>query len=81
MINREETGNNPDEIGRNKQKNKNVEMFQYLESLLTNSNEVETKIRAIIITGNKCYHALYCSLQKRYKTPSLSVGLYKMTIR
>lgn len=28
MINRKETGNNPDEIGRKKQKNKNVEMFK-----------------------------------------------------
>jgi 3-oxoacyl-[acyl-carrier-protein] synthase III len=28
MINRKETGNNPDEIGRKKQKNKYVEMFK-----------------------------------------------------
>jgi hypothetical protein len=28
IINRKETGNNPDEIGRNIQKNKNVEMFK-----------------------------------------------------
>jgi hypothetical protein len=28
MINRKETGNNQDEIGRNKQKNKDVEMFK-----------------------------------------------------
>jgi len=81
MINRKETGNNPYEIGRNKQKNKNVEMLKYLESLLTNSKEVETKIKTSIITGNKCYHALCCSLKKRYKTPSLSVGLYKIIIR
>jgi hypothetical protein len=81
MINRKETVNNSDEIGINKQKNKNVEMFKYLDSLLTNSNEVETKIKASIITGNKCYHALACSLKERYKTPSLSVGLYKIIIR
>ena len=56
-------------------------MFKYLESLLTNSNEVETKINANIIAGNKCYHALSCSLKKIYKTPSFSVGLYKTIIR
>jgi hypothetical protein len=48
--------------------------------LVTNTSEVETEIKAMIIAGNKCYHALDCILKKRYITYSLKVGLCK-TVR
>jgi hypothetical protein len=48
--------------------------------LITNTNEVEAEIKARIIAGNKCYHALRHSLKKRYTTQGLRVCLYK-TIR
>jgi len=49
--------------------------------LLTNSNQFEAKTKASFIAGNKCHHAQCCNLKKRYKTPSLNVGLYKIIRR
>ena len=49
--------------------------------MVTNTSEVETEIKAMIIAGNKCYHALGHKLKKRYVTDSLRVGLYKTITR
>jgi hypothetical protein len=58
MINRKEKGNGPEEIEMNGRKYENVEMFKYLDSLITNTNEVEAEMKGRIIAGNKCDHAL-----------------------
>jgi hypothetical protein len=55
---------------------KNVEMFKYLGSLITNTNQVEVEIKARNIAGNKCYRALGHLL-----TQALRVGLYTTVIR
>jgi hypothetical protein len=68
MISRKEKGNEPEEIGINGHKYENIGMFKYLGSLITNTNEVEAEIKARIIAGNKCYHALGHLLKKRYMT-------------
>jgi hypothetical protein len=65
MINRKKQGNEPEEIEINGQKYENVEMFKYLGSLITNTNEVEAEIKVRIIAGNKCYHALGHLLKRR----------------
>jgi len=36
------------------QKYENVEIFKYLGTLITNANEADAKIKAKIISGNKC---------------------------
>jgi hypothetical protein len=59
----------------------NVEMFKYLCSLITNTNEVEAEIKVGITAGNKCYHAIGHLLKKRYITQALRVGLYKTIMR
>jgi hypothetical protein len=41
-----------------------VEMFKYLDSLVTNTNEVETEIKARIIAGHKCHDTLGHFLKK-----------------
>jgi hypothetical protein len=46
------------------QRYKNAEMFKYLLSLLTNTNEVETEIKATIIADGKCNHALDHTLKR-----------------
>jgi hypothetical protein len=81
MINRKKKGNEPEEIEINGQKDENVEIFKYLWSLITNTNEVEAEIKARIISGNKCYNALGHLLKKRYVTQALRVGLYKTIVR
>jgi hypothetical protein len=57
------------------------EMFKYLGSFVSNTHEVEREIKARIIAGNKCFHALGHLLKKGYRTHSLGVGLYKTVIR
>jgi hypothetical protein len=81
VVNRKKRGNEPEEIEINGQKYENVDVFKYLGSLITNTNEVEAEIKAKIIAGNKCYHALGHLLKKRYVTQALRVGLYKRIIR
>jgi phage tail sheath gpL-like len=71
MINRKKKGNEPEEIEINGNKYENVEMFKYLDSLITNTNEVEEDIKVRIIPGNKCYHALGHLLKKIYITQAL----------
>ena len=48
--------------------------------MLTNTNEVETEIKARIIADNKCYRALGRMLKGRYIAQSLREGLYKTLI-
>jgi len=50
-------------------------MLDYLGSLVTNSNKCETGVRAWVITGNKCYHALGHILKTRYVTIIKTVSL------
>jgi hypothetical protein len=45
LINRKKRGNEPEEIEINGQRYKNVEMFKYLGSLITNTDEIETEIK------------------------------------
>jgi hypothetical protein len=77
MINRKKKGNESEGTEINEQKYENAEMFKYLGSLITNTNEVEAVIKARIIAGNKCYHTLGHLLKKSYIKQALSVGLYK----
>jgi hypothetical protein len=64
----------------NGQRCENVEMFKHLCSLVTNTDEVETEIKARIIAGSECFNALGHLLKKRYVTRSLSVGPSKTVI-
>jgi hypothetical protein len=64
----------------NGQRYENVEMFKHLCSLVTNTDEVETKIKARIIAGSKCFNALGHLLKKRYVMHSFSVGSSKTVI-
>jgi hypothetical protein len=74
-INRKKRGNEPEEIEINGQNYENVEMFKYLGSLLTNTNEAEVEIKVRITAGNTCYHALGHLLMKRYITGITSSSL------
>jgi hypothetical protein len=56
-------------------------MFENLCSLVTNTDEVETEIKARIIAGSKCFNALGHLLKKIYVMDSLSVGPSKTAIR
>jgi hypothetical protein len=58
MINIKKKGNDPEEIEINGQRYENTEIFKCLGSFVTNTNEVEREVKARIIAGNKCYHAL-----------------------
>ena len=60
---------------------KNVEIFEHLCSLVTNTDEVETEIKARIIADSKCFNALGHLLKKRYVMHSLSVWPSKTAIR
>jgi hypothetical protein len=66
MINRKKKGNESEEIEINGQKYENVEMYKYLGSLVTNTNDAEAEIKARIIAGNICYHALGHLLKTSY---------------
>ena len=58
----------------------NADMLKRLGCLLTNTNEVETEIKARIIADN-CYRALGRTLKGRCIVQSLTEGLYKTIIR
>jgi sorting nexin-29 len=73
-------GNEPEEIEINGQRYENIEVFKYLGSLVTDTNEVETEIKARIIADNKHYYSLRHILKKIHITV-LRVGLYKTTVR
>jgi len=70
----------PVETEINGQRYENVEIFKHLCSLVTNTDEVETEIKARIIAGSKCFNTLGHLLKKRYVTHSLSVGPSKTVI-
>lgn len=63
------------------QRYENVEMFKHLCSVVTNTDVVETEIKARIVAGSKCFNALGHLLKKRYVIHSLSVGPSKTVIR
>jgi len=52
----------------------NADMLKRLDCLLTNTNEVETEIKARIIADNKRYRALGRTLKGRYIAQSLTEG-------
>jgi adenosyl cobinamide kinase/adenosyl cobinamide phosphate guanylyltransferase len=81
MISRKEKGNEPEESEIYGQRCEKVEMFKYICSLVTNTNEVGTGINARIIAGNKCYHALGRLLKQILVTQSLKLCLYETIIR
>jgi len=49
-------------------RSENVEMLEYLGSLVTNSSECETGVSAGVIARNKYYHVLGPLLKTRYVT-------------
>jgi hypothetical protein len=53
----------------------NVDMLEYLGSLVTDSNECETGVSAKVIAGNKCYHAPGQLLKTRYVTVITTLSL------
>ena len=71
----------PVETEINGQRYENVEMFKHRCSLVTNTDVVETEVKARIIAGSKCFNALGHFLKKRYVMQSLSVGPSKSVIR
>jgi hypothetical protein len=54
----------PVETEINGQRYEYVEMFKHLCSLVTNTDEVETEIKARVIAGSKCFNALGHLLKK-----------------
>jgi hypothetical protein len=61
-------------------RDENAETLKRPGSLLTNTNEAETEIKARTIADNKYYRALGRTLQGRYIAQSLKEGLYKTII-
>jgi hypothetical protein len=57
------------------QRYENAGMLKHLGFLLTNTNEVETEIKARILADNKCYRALGLMLKGRYLAQSLTPRL------
>jgi hypothetical protein len=53
-------------LARDGQRYENVEIFKYLGSLVTYTNEVQTEIKARIIANTKCHHALGHIVNKGY---------------
>jgi hypothetical protein len=64
IINRKKKWNEQDKIEINGQRYENVEMFKYLGSLVTDTDEVQAEMKDSITAGNKCYYAL-CHLLKK----------------
>jgi hypothetical protein len=62
-------------------KNKKVESFKYLGSVMTSLNDIETEIKSKIAVGKKCYYALGPILRRRSVSQSIKICLYKTIIR
>jgi hypothetical protein len=58
-----------------------MESFKYLDSLVTNLNEMEIEIKIRLAVGNRSYHALGPILKKGPISQSIKIRLYKTVIR
>jgi len=60
---------------------KNIPQFEYLGTMITQSNNMEYEILKRIQMGNKCYYAMDNLLKSRILSKTLKVLLYTTLIR
>jgi hypothetical protein len=58
----------------------NVAKFKYLETTLTNQNDIQDEITSRLNSGNNCYYAVQNLLSSRLISKNLKIKIYKSVI-
>jgi hypothetical protein len=57
-----------------------VEKFKYLETTLTNQNDIHDEIKSRLDSGNACYYSVQNLLSSRLIPKNLKIEIYKTVI-
>jgi hypothetical protein len=58
----------------------NVTKFKYLDTILTNQNDIYDEIKSRLNSGNACSHSVQYILSSRLMSRKLKIEIYKIII-
>jgi hypothetical protein len=57
-----------------------AEQFRYLETILTNQNSIQEKIRSRMKSGNACYHSVQNLMSSSFLSKNIKIKIYRTII-